>query len=101
MFILKIIVIILSLIALADNPYFYYQILRWVVCGTSAYLAYDSYKNKKDIIWTWIFGITAVIFNPIASFVFGRDIWSVLNVACVIVFITSIFIKNPHGKQAK
>ncbi len=48
--------------ALADNPYGYYQILRWVVCGLTRYLAYRNDKN----VWAWIFGVTAVLFNPIA-----------------------------------
>jgi len=59
-----IIAAIMLLGSLARWPYGYYQLLRFVVCGVSVYVAYVAYKWQK--IWaTWLFGIIAVLFNPI------------------------------------
>ena len=77
-------------LALADNPYSYYQILRWVVAGTAGYSAYLAYLQKKTI-WVWILAIIAILFNPISSFHFDRETWSMLNVISAIIFFISIF----------
>lgn len=94
--ILKAIAIIMLLWALADNPYWYYQLLRWVVCGVSAYSAYIYYQ-EKNTTWMWIFIIVAVLFNPIASFYFGREIWEALDIiAAAIIFVS--LLKTKHIK---
>ena len=77
---LFIIVIIALVLALLPWPYAYYQLLRWLVCGSSAYVAYDlhsSKKQKKDVI---SLTIIAVVFNPIAPIYLTREIWSVIDI---------------------
>ncbi|MDR4496998.1 MAG: hypothetical protein MRK02_03590 [Candidatus Scalindua sp.] len=88
--IIKIIVILMLFWALADNPYGYYQILRWVVCGLTGYLAYLAYEDDQNV-WVWIFGITAVLFNPIAPIHLSRETWSVINLIVAAIISTSIF----------
>jgi len=88
--IVKIVAIPMLLWALADNPYGYYQILRWVICGLTGYSAFLAYKNDKDA-WTWIFGITAVLFNPIAPIHLPRDTWSFIDLIAAAIIFTSIF----------
>ena len=86
----KIIAILMPLWALADNPYYYYQILRWVTAGVAGYSAYLAYKQSKNA-WTWILAITAIVFNPIAPFHLTREIWSVLNIIRAVIIFVSIF----------
>lgn len=62
--------------ALADNPYGYYQILRWVIAGVTGYSAYLAYEQGKNT-WTWILAITAILFNPIAPIRLDRETWSI------------------------
>jgi uncharacterized membrane protein len=95
--ILKIIAIVMLFIALADNPYGYYQILRWVVAGVAGYSAYLAYKDKNKL-WTWIFGIVAVLFNPIAPIYLDRETWSVINIIVAGIFLVDI-IKNHSNKS--
>jgi len=90
--IVKIIAIIMLFWALADNPYGYYQILRWVVAGVTGYSAYLSYRQDKKA-WTWIMAIIAVLFNPIAPIYLNREIWSVLDVIVAAIIFISIFKK--------
>ncbi|MFH1968454.1 MAG: DUF6804 family protein [bacterium] len=91
----KIVAIILLLWALADNPYSYYQFLRWVVLVIACYTAYVAY-NKQKIGWAWTFGIMAVLFNPIFPFYLSRDTWQLIDVAVAIIFFVSFF--NKHKK---
>lgn len=80
-----------------DNPYSYYIILRWVVCGVFAYLAYQALE-KKQIKWTWILGITALIYNPIFRVSLEREFWSAINLLTILIAIVSVF-KIKSQKQ--
>lgn len=88
--IIKIIAILLLLWALARHPYSYYQILRWFICGLTAYSAYLTYEANNKI-WAWIFGIIAILYNPIAPIYFSKNTWSYLNVTVAIIISLSIF----------
>lgn len=77
--------------ALGPNPYAYYTILRWVVCGITAYGAFQAAEIKKNE-WVWIFGFIALLFNPIIPVHLTREIWSVIDIACAITLISSIFL---------
>ena len=96
--IVKIIAILMLFWALADNPYGYYQILRWVVCGVTVYSAYLAYENKNNT-WAWIFGVVAVLFNPIATIHLDRETWSVINMIVAAIIITSIFKMKVVAKK--
>lgn len=86
---LKIIAIIMLFIALADNPYGYYQILRWVIAGVAGYSAYLTYEDRNKL-WSWIFGIVAILFNPISPIYLDREIWSVVNILVAGIFLINI-----------
>jgi len=85
----KILAAILLLWALADNPYSYYQFLRWAILVIGAYTAYTSYKQQK-IAWAWTFGITAVLFNPIFPFYLSKNAWQFIDVTAAIIFFVSL-----------
>ncbi|MDD5741953.1 MAG: hypothetical protein PHX87_00830 [Candidatus Peribacteraceae bacterium] len=89
--ILRFIAAVMLLGALGHHPYAYYQLLRWVVCGVAAYSAYIAYESKNQV-WTWIFGITAVLFNPLVPFYLERETWQLLAGAAAIVFVGSLFL---------
>lgn len=82
---------IMLLVALnPENPYGYYVLLRWVVCGIFAYLAFLAFEKEK-IEWVWILGITAAVYNPFVKMHLGREIWSLVNLITIAVAITSIY----------
>lgn len=89
----KIVAIIILLGALANNPYSYYQLLRWVVMIVAGYTAYVAYNNKKNN-WAWVFGIMAVLFNPILPFYLSKDNWQLIDIIAAIIFLASIFNKK-------
>ena len=86
----RLIAAILLFLALAEHPYGFYKILRFVVCGVTAYGAYFS-KNLARIGWAWTFGIIAVLFNPLIPVHLDRDTWAIIDVIVAIVIIVSVF----------
>ena len=98
--IIRIIAIVMLFGALAKNPYSYYQILRWVICGLTGYSAYLAYETKNNA-WMWIFGIIAVLFNPIAPIHFDRKTWSVIDMLVAAIIFISIFKMKVFVKKRK
>jgi len=86
----KILAAILLLYALADNPYNYYQFLRWAIVIIAGYATYIAYSKQKTG-WALVFGIVAVLFNPIFPFYLSKDTWQFIDVASAIIFVVSIF----------
>ena len=84
--------------ALGSWPYAYYQLLRWIVCGVGAYSAYVAYKKSRTG-WAAIFGIVAILFNPIAPFYMQRETWQVLDIVAAVPFLVFPFTKNEHVKM--
>lgn len=78
-------VVLLALSVLGRWPYGFYTLLRFVVCGTCAYTSAKEYQHGQ-IGWTWIMGLTAVLFNPIIPIHLARSVWHTLDLLTVIVF---------------
>lgn len=89
----KLIASILLLWALKDNPYGYYQLLRWSILIIGGYSAYLAYGNK-NVRWIWIFSIMAIIFNPIIPFYFSKDTWQFIDATTAAIFFYSIINKK-------
>ena len=81
--------------ALAQWPYGYYQLLRWVVCGVAIFVAVSTYGWKK--LWaTWLFGFVAILFNPLIPIHLSRDVWQPIDVVCSILFVfAAVGLKGP------
>jgi hypothetical protein len=78
--------IIMLLLAIASGwSYGYYQILRFVVSGASAYTAYQCYQNKRQG-WLWILGAVAVLFNPVLPIHMDKESWVVVDIVAAVVF---------------
>ena len=85
--------------ALADWPYGYYQLLRLVTCGAAVYVAYLAYNWQK--MWpVWLFGLVALLFNPLIRIHLSREIWQPINAVCAILFIVIAFVLKEPIKTA-
>ena len=94
-FISRIIAIILLLVAIGDLPYGFYTLLRFIVCGVAAYGALISNELEKDI-WTWIFGIIAILFNPLIPIHLDKGIWTIIDIIVAAILLSSLFlIRKP------
>lgn len=96
----RVISVILLLWALDRHPYGYYTLLRFVVCGVSAYGAYFSSEIIIRKGWAWIFGIIAILFNPIIPIHLDRGTWAVIDVIVAAVFSISIFILKKENSKS-
>lgn len=78
--------IALLIIALLHLPYFYYQLMRWCICGCAGYIAYQHYKEKGCGFLTVAFIVIAVLYNPIAPIHLFREAWAVINIVAALIF---------------
>lgn len=71
------------------RAYGFYVLLKFVICGGCAFLAVNaSEEERKHMVW--ILGGLAVLYNPIVRFPLGREIWTVVNVATIIVLFINM-----------
>lgn len=92
--IIKITLAILLLLCLFKMPYWYYQLLR--IFGTIgfAYLSWKEYDEKLKFTPV-LFGISAILLNPIIKISFDRNTWQIIDaILAIILLITYIFEKR-------
>ena len=69
------------LLALAPLPYGYYTLLRIVVCGAAALLAFNDFKRFGSVsFWVLLMGGIALLFNPIIPIHLSREVWAPINI---------------------
>ena len=90
---IKILLIIFLLRCLLNMPYWYFQLVRLFGTIGFAYLAYVDYQNKVKYT-PYVFGVAAILLNPIAKVSFGRELWNVIDVVLAVILIVSIFLKD-------
>jgi hypothetical protein len=62
---LWVIAAVMLVFALAEKqPSSFYTLLRWVCCVVFVYSAVTSFQMKR-MLWLWIFGLLAIVFNPV------------------------------------
>jgi hypothetical protein len=87
--------------ALGYWPYGYYQLLRFVVCGISAYTAFMAYEWQRQWV-VWLFGLIAVLFNPLIPILLPRELWQVIDVTCAFLFVAIVFaLRKPNEQKTK
>lgn len=59
-------------------PYGYYMLLRFVACGVFAWAAFITYEKNEEVL-PWVFGILAVVFNPLIKIHFPKELWAVID----------------------
>ena len=75
----KLIVAVLLLLCLADMPYGFYQLVRFVAAVAFAYLSYDYFKSKKDVMG-FVFAALALLFQPLLKVSLGRTLWNLVDI---------------------
>jgi len=94
---IKIILAILFFICLADLPYGFYQLVRFVALVGFSVLAYNSHlnSNKTEML---IYIFLALLFQPLLKVSLGRTIWNIVDVIVGIGLLSSIIIK-PNNSE--
>lgn len=68
----------LSILAVADMPYGYYQLLRLLVAGYCGYLA-ALYFICRLSAWAWTFAFIALLYNPVFVITMSKDFHALVN----------------------
>ena len=87
--------IVILAIGILPMPYGYYSLSRLVVCGCAAFGAYKA-NLTKDEAFAWVFGITAVLYNPIIPVHLNeKELWVVVNLLTAGLFFYKKDIFKP------
>lgn len=89
---IKIVLAILFFLCLADIPYGYYQLVRFIALVGFTILAYKENEQgrKTEAI---IYVCLGILFQPFVKIALGRQIWNIIDVVVGIGLIVSIFIR--------
>lgn len=79
---LKVVLAILLLLCLADMPYGFYELVRFLATIAFIYLSYDYFKAQKDGLG-FTFAALAVLFQPFFRISLGRTIWNLVDIIVV------------------
>lgn len=90
---IKIVLAILFFLCLADMPYGYYQLIRFIGLVGFAILAFQANKQNSKTE-TIIYGALALLFQPFFKISLGRELWNVIDVIVGLGLLVSIFFKN-------
>ncbi len=78
--------IVVMTIGIFPLPYGYFTLLRLVVCGCALFYTLNFFQ-QKNIIFLWIFGFIAFLYNPIFPiYLYEKAIWIVVNFITAIIF---------------
>jgi len=78
--------------ALAHLPIGYFTILRIVVTIGAAAIVIKEFEKSINI-WVIIFGLIAIIFNPIIPiYLHNKAIWLPIDLICGVIFIIKYFV---------
>jgi len=64
--------------AVDTHFYSFYMLLRWICCPVLAYSAFIAYETNR-VLWSWIFGVLALVYNPIFRTHLDRSTWIGVN----------------------
>ena len=84
--ILIIIMVVLLLLCLADMPYGYFTLVRFMAAFLFGYMAYDFFEEEKNGLG-WTFVALTLLFQPFFRFHLGRAVWNVVDVVVAIGLI--------------
>lgn len=91
--------------ALLPLPYGYYQLLRLIVSGYAAYLAWQYFQHyvKK---WSWAFTFVAILYNPVFIIAMSKNFHSLVNLATTGLILWDLRVnlttqKGIHNQEAR
>lgn len=90
----------MSLLALLDMPYGYYQLLRLVVLVAAAFLAFEGWRRGSHLA-VIAFGLLALIYNPIAPLHLKREIWELVNIGTAAIFLVALAVFELRQRRTR
>lgn len=97
--IFKLLLSLLLLLCLADMPYAYYEITRFIACIGFGIFSFQCFQNERQIEGV-IFIVLIVLFQPFEKLALGRTLWNILDVLVSIYLIVSMFLESEAKKKS-
>src|SRR5438552_5206733 len=93
--------VMLVLAVTGKHPYSFYTLLRWICCAVFVYSAFTARETNR-LPWAWIFGVLAVLFNPILPVHLRRDRWQTVDWAAIgVIVVAAIVFWRPPSLKTK
>src|SRR5690554_992215 len=80
----SLVISILMFIALFDNPYGYYEFLRFATLLLAGYVAYRIYEYDENSKFIWAFVAIAIVFNPFLPIYLDRGAWFIVDIVVAV-----------------
>jgi FtsH-binding integral membrane protein len=97
--IIKIGLSFLLLLCLADMPYGFFQLVRFLSLIGFAILAFEANKKEKQTEIIIYIGL-AILFQPLFKISLGRTIWNIVDVIVAVGLILSLLgLTNDEKKH--
>jgi len=87
------------LLGAAPLPYGYYTLLRLVATGVFVWAAIIAHE-KKDNVLPWVFGLCAIVFNPIIKIHLPKEFWLVIDVAAGVLLLATQSKIKVHTNES-
>ena len=82
------IAVFMFFVGAAPLPYGYYTLLRLVATGVLVWAAFVSYERRSEVL-PWIFGILAILFNPIIKIHLPKEAWMAIDIGTGILLLAT------------
>ena len=89
---------ILFFLCLADMPYGYYQLVRFLALVGFLVLAYSSFINNRIEI-AILYVVLAILFQPFFKVVLGREIWNLVDIIVGCWLLIDVFLSIISSKN--
>jgi hypothetical protein len=67
-------------------PYGYYMLLRIAACGFFIWAAVITYEKQSQYL-PWVFGLLALLLNPIIKIHLPKELWAAIDIASAIFIL--------------
>jgi hypothetical protein len=87
-----------AFVAIADLPYGYYRLLRWVACAVAIASAIQLHRGQRQRQgWAWVLGGVALLFNPLVPVHFEKATWRIFDGAAGLVFLGVLYFARKDN----
>lgn len=69
-------------------PYGYYMLLRIIATGIFVWAALVAHERKHDAL-PWVYGVLAVLFNPLIKVHLPKELWTAVDIGSGILLLTT------------
>lgn len=85
---------VLLFIGAAPMPYGYYTLLRLIATGVFIWAAFVAHERKFEVL-PWVYGVLAILFNPLIKIHLPKELWAVVDIgAGILLLVTKSAIKK-------